>query len=98
MRLAERRRDEAGEERVRPRRARLELRVELAADEVRVRLELDHLDERAVRREAAQQHAAVRELVAILVGDLVAVAMALADVGGAIDLGRARAAREAARV
>src|SRR6059058_3155187 len=41
--------DESGEERMRPRRPRLELGVELTADEPRVRLQLDDLDELAVR-------------------------------------------------
>src|SRR5690348_12400484 len=52
LRLAQRGGDEAGEQRVWTRRTRLELRVELAADEVRVRRELHHLDERPVGREA----------------------------------------------
>src|SRR2546423_3241116 len=54
--LLARRADEPGEQRVRPRRAGLELRVELAADEPRVIGPLDHLHERAVGREAARPH------------------------------------------
>src|SRR2546430_7016783 len=43
--LLERRLDESGEEGMRLERLALELRVVLAADEVRVSLQLDHLDE-----------------------------------------------------
>src|SRR6266513_985410 len=45
--LLARRSHEAGEQRVRPRGTRLELRMELAADEPRVIGQLDHLHERA---------------------------------------------------
>src|SRR5438093_4643506 len=44
-----RRGDEPGEERMRTRRTRLQLRMELTADEPRMRLELDDLDELPVR-------------------------------------------------
>src|SRR5881409_2918748 len=46
--LLARRAHEPGEQRMRPRRAGLELRVELAPDEPRMIGELDHLDERPV--------------------------------------------------
>src|SRR6266550_3001486 len=61
--------DEAGEERMRPRRARLQLGVELAANKPGVRHELDDLDELAVRRKATQSHAILHEEVAIAIRD-----------------------------
>src|SRR3954462_2364775 len=48
--------DKSREERMRTSGPRLKLRMELTANEPRVRLELDDLDELAVRRESAQSH------------------------------------------
>src|ERR1051326_4361641 len=72
-----RRRDEAGEQRVRTRRTRLELGVELAADEPRMLRILDDLDELPVRAHTAQPKTVLHEQVAILVGHLVPMAMPL---------------------
>src|SRR6185295_18844637 len=52
--LIERRPDEAAEQRVAVHRTRLELGVELRGDEPRMIAQLDHLDQRAVGREAGQ--------------------------------------------
>src|SRR5688572_17394086 len=74
--LLDRRADEAAEQRVRLERARLQLRVELNADEPRVALDLDDLGQEAVRRQAGDDHALVLEPVAIGHVDLVAVTVA----------------------
>src|SRR5690349_24251197 len=59
--------------------------MELTADEPRVRRQLDHLDQRAVGREATQVKTMLDELVAVLVVDLIAVTVALAHLRYAID-------------
>src|SRR2546428_315254 len=59
--------EKAGEERMRPVRARAELRVELGTDHPHVILDLADLDESAVRRSAAGNQARLLELVAELV-------------------------------
>src|SRR6266567_6941451 len=69
---------ETREQRVGTHRPRLQLRVELAADEPRVIGQLDHFDQRAVGRESRAAHPILGEHVAVRVGDLVAVAVALA--------------------
>ena len=71
--------DELAEERRRPRRPRLELRVELAGDEPRVIGQLDDLDEPALLERARDDEAGVDELLAVVVVDLVAVPVALVD-------------------
>src|SRR5437867_127895 len=86
--------DEARKQRMRASRPRLELRVELAPDEPRVLRVLDDLDELAVGAQAAEAQAMLHEQIAIAIGYLVAVPVALADLGNAVDLGRARTARE----
>src|SRR2546422_2426372 len=58
--------------------SRLELGVELAADEPGVIGQLDHLDQRAVGREPGAPHAVFGEHVAVRVRHLVAVTMPLA--------------------
>src|SRR5881394_2676 len=90
--------DEAREQRVGAHRPRLELRVELAAHEPGVIGQLDHLDERAVGRQPGAAHPELGEHVAIGVGHLVAVAVALAHFGGAVDLRHARARAQAAGI
>src|SRR5207248_9569247 len=62
---------------MRPGRTRLELRMELTTDVPGMSLQLDHLHEGSVRREAAQIQAVLDELLAVLVVDLVAVAVSL---------------------
>ncbi len=86
--MLDRRAHEAGEQRVRQVWLTLELGMELASDEMRVPWELDHLDQAIIGRDAAQNEATLLELVAVRVVHLVAVAMALADLGGAVNLGR----------
>src|SRR5256714_11367391 len=49
--VIDRRADKSREQRMRPHRPRLQLGVELAADEPRMIRQLDHLDQRAVRRQ-----------------------------------------------
>src|SRR5712664_1818495 len=70
--------DKAREQRVRAHRPRLELGVELAADEPWMIGQLDHLDQRAIGRKPRAAHAVLREHVAIRVRDLVAMAMPFA--------------------
>lgn len=65
--------------------AALELGVELAADVPGVIAELNHLDELAIRRQAAQHHARGDESLAVGVVDLEAVAVALLDLGRLVD-------------
>src|SRR2546423_6612710 len=77
--LLARRAHEPGEQRVRPRGTRLQLRMELAADEPRVVGQLDHLHQRAVGREAGAAHAVFGEYVAVGVRHLVAMPVPLAD-------------------
>src|SRR6266511_3206914 len=93
-----RRRDEPGEERVGRERLRLELRVELAAHEVRVVVELDHLDEVQVRVHAREDHPDLLVLRAVRVVELEAVAVALLDELGAVKLSRLRPVPERAGV
>ncbi len=90
--------DEGGEERVRARGARLQLGVELTADEPRMLRQLDDLDERSIGGESAQAHPVLDEAFAIGVGDFIAVAMALADLRYAVDVGGLGAAGEAAGI
>src|SRR2546422_3789041 len=82
----ERSTDEARKQRVRSHRPRLELGMELTSDEPRMVGELDHLDERAIRRQARAAHAVLREHVAIRVRDLVAMAVPLAHLGRIVRL------------
>src|SRR6476646_586356 len=81
--------DEAGEERMRPRRPRLQLGVELAANEPGMRDELDDLDQLAVRREAAQSHSVLHEEVAIAIRDFITMTVSFAHLRNPIHLGRA---------
>src|SRR5258706_8523223 len=76
---------EAREQGVGAHRPRLQLRVELAAHEPGVIGQLDHLDKRAVGRQPGTAHPELGEHIAIGVGHFVAVAMALAHFGGAVD-------------
>ncbi len=61
--------------------ARLEFRVELHADEPRVIRILDRLRQQAVRRQPGEAQARRLEALAITGVDLVAVAVALGDLG-----------------
>src|SRR3989449_4436582 len=90
--------DEAGEQRVRPRGPRLELGVELAADEPGVVGELDHFHERAVGRQPGAPHPVLGQHVPVGVRYLVAVAVALAHLRGAVHLRDARAGAQLAGV
>src|SRR2546425_1383092 len=90
--------EEAGEQRVRAVRPRAELRVELRADHPGVVADLADLDERAVRGRAARDEAGLFELGAVLVVELVAVAVALGHLGGLIGAVSARADDEPALV
>ena len=75
----------------------LELGVELTAQEVRVPLQLDDLDQLLVGRGAREHEPRRRELLLVLVGELVAVPMALGDVDHAVRVGRHAARQERAR-
>ncbi|MPL84476.1 hypothetical protein SDC9_30441 [bioreactor metagenome] len=80
-----------GEQRMRREGFRLQLRMELHADEPGVILHLDDLGQPAIGRHAREHQPAGLQLVAILDVDLVAVAVAFLDLRGAIDLGDLRA-------
>src|SRR6266568_7729770 len=90
--------DEAREQRMRTHRPRLQLRMELAADEPGMIGQLDHLDQRAIGRQARAAHAVLREYVAIGVRDLVAMAVPLAHFGGVVCLRHARAGAQPAGI
>ncbi len=62
-------------------RLRLELGVELHADEPGMPLELDDLGQLAVRRQAGKMHADALQDLAVVDVDLVTVPVAFADLG-----------------
>src|SRR5260221_13538096 len=92
--LVERGADERREERVRLERLRFQLGMELYADEPGVAGELDDLGQFAIGRHAGEEQALVLEPGLVVDIDLVAVAMALADIGRAVDLAHPAAWRE----
>src|SRR4051794_5329480 len=71
--------DEIAEQRCRPSRPRLELRMELTSDEPRMLRQLDDLDEATFLECASDDETAVDERGPVVVVDLVAVTMALVD-------------------
>src|ERR1700694_5165802 len=77
---------------------RLELGVELAANEPGMGLQLHHLDQRSVRRKTAQIESVLDELVAVFVVDLVAMPMALTHLWCGIDRGGLRSWSEFAGI
>src|SRR5262245_14100354 len=84
--LRDRGSDEAGEERVRFERARLEFRVELHADEPWMIAAFANLRQNAVGRKAGEEEARLLERVAVFEVHFVAVTVALLDFGLAVDL------------
>src|SRR5258706_2378962 len=80
--------DERGKQRVAAARGRREFRVELAADEPRMRRQLDHLAQLLALGDAGNAQALVLQSLQVLVVDLVAVAVALVDRVRAVDLAR----------
>src|SRR5688572_5289644 len=90
--------NEAREQWMRARWPGAQFRMELHADEPRMILQLDDLDQRPVGRQAAESESVGDELVPIAVGDLVPVSVTLTDFGNAVDLSGARSALQAARV
>src|SRR5512133_400367 len=80
------RRDESGEQRMRARRSRLQLGVELTTDEPRVIRQLDDLDQLSVGREATQLHAVLYEHVAVRIRNLISMPVTLADFGLPVNL------------
>src|SRR4051812_10242616 len=96
--MVERGADESREQRMGAHRPGLQFGMELTADIPGMLRQLDHLDERAVRRESRAAHAELRQYVAIGVGHLVAVAMTLADLGRIVRLRDPRARPEPARI
>src|ERR1041385_5296270 len=76
--VIERGTNKTGEQRMRTHRPRLELGVELAADEPRMIWQLDHLDERTVGRQARGAQPILREHIAVRVRNLIAVAVPFA--------------------
>src|SRR6266478_1608110 len=80
--------DERGKERVAAARGRREFRVELAADEPRMRRQLDHLAQLLALGDPGNAQALLLQSLQVLVVDLVAVAVALVDRVRAVDLAR----------
>src|SRR5882672_7347828 len=76
---------ERGEQRVRLERPRLQLGVELDADEPRVVADLDDLGQHPVGRHAGKPQPGPFERIAICDVNLVTMAMPLTDVGLAVD-------------
>src|SRR6266481_1364129 len=72
--------------------------MELAADEPRMVGELDDLDQRLIRRDAAENQPGAAELLAIRVVELVAVAMPFVDLALAVEPCRERVLAQHARV
>lgn len=85
--LLGRRFDEALEQRMRLKRARLQFRVVLDADEPGMIRVFDGLGQHTIRRHAGEDQTAVFQTVLVVDIDFVAVAVALGDVGRAVDLG-----------
>ena len=79
MNLLVRRRDETFEQRMRLVRLAQEFRMELARDEKRMVLQLDHFHQFAVRRQAAEDKARLLEFLALGVVEFVAVPVAFVD-------------------
>src|SRR5262245_52867263 len=98
--VVDRRADETRKQWMRPHRARLQLGMELAAEEPGMprRRQLDHLDQRAVRRQPRGPKPVLGQHVAVGVRHLVAVAMALAHFRGIVRLRRQRSGTEPAGV
>src|SRR5882757_7465711 len=86
--VLQRRTDERDEQRMRLGGSALELRVCLGADDegMDVGAVLNELDQMPIRRRTGEPQPALRDAVAILVVDLVAVAVALRHLGGLISL------------
>src|SRR5690348_4901771 len=79
-------------------RAALELGMELAADEIRVTLELHHLYQTLVGARAALDETRARQLLAVRIVELETVPMPLADLVRAVDLRSGAAALQHARI
>src|SRR5690606_9367750 len=93
-----RRTDKRVKQRVGPRRAALELRVELATDHERVTFNFGDLDEATARRDAAEQQARLLKLGAEGVVDLEAMAVPLVDLAHLVGLGSRRSGLQHAGV
>src|SRR6266545_7401573 len=79
--------DETAEQRMARHRPRFKLRVKLATKKPRMALELHDLDQVAVRRQAAKDHASGAKFHTVSVVEFVAVTVALGDLFAAIQLG-----------
>src|SRR3546814_895818 len=86
--LLHRRFDEAGEQRMRVKRLRFQLRVELHADKPRMIGPLDDFGQRSVGRHARKDQPVLFQRFAVVDVHLIAVAMPLADLACPIDGGR----------
>src|SRR5688500_15239267 len=80
--------DKSGKERVRPGGTRLQLGMELAANEPGVVRQLDYLDQAAIRRLTREPQAIFREHVTIGITDLPPVPVTLADLCCPVNLCR----------
>src|SRR6185437_13169155 len=90
--------DESCEQRMRTRWTRLELGMKLTAEIPWMRLQLDDLHERAVRRQTRQSEPMLDEAIAERVGDFVTMPVPLANLLGTVHRGRARTVAQPARI
>src|SRR5712691_10433412 len=78
--------DEAFEQRVRLVRLALEFRVELAGDKERMIFQLDYFDQLSIRGKPAEDEPGLFKALAVGVVELVAMAVALVDEEGTIEM------------
>src|SRR3954468_13551840 len=90
--------DESGEQRVRLERLRLELGMELHRDVIRMRRQLDHLDELSVERSSDDLESFLGDRFLVETVELEAVTMTLFDDVGAVQLVRLGAGLQLARI
>src|SRR4051794_10523957 len=90
--------DESGEQRVRLERLRLELGMELHRDVIRMRRQLDHLDELPIERASDDLESFLGDRLFVETVELETVTMALFDDVGAVQLVRLRAGLQLARI
>src|SRR5215217_8692096 len=72
--------------------------MELAADEPRMGLQLDDLDERSIGRESTQSHSMFDECIAVGIRYFIPVTVALRNLGHSIDLCCTSTRTEPARI
>ena len=72
--------------------------MKLAADEVRMRREFDHLHQRVVGREPAEAHPVLDQRIAVPIRHLIAMTVPFADFRLTVHFGGLRSALQAARI